>query len=153
MFEETDAGKYIYQIELLEKSPQNPESEIYLRFLEESGVEVAATYMRWAFLCKRAADGPFAIYSDYDTKIRYLNRLKNFWTAIIALELTAGLLNFVIGFVNFFSNERQEYRAWSWQNLVAGALCTGIGIVFIFTLLRPVYLQIRKLKKEKRLYD
>lgn len=153
VFEETEPGKYLYQIELLAKSPRNPESEVYLRFLEDAGVEVAATYMNWVFLRKKAADGPFTIYSDCESRIRYLKRLRNFWIALVTIELGAGLSNLGMGLSLIYDYERHGYHSFSWTNLLGGALCTGIGIVFFFTLLRPVYLQIGKLKKEKALFD
>lgn len=153
VFEETEPGKYIYQIELLENKPGKPESDLYLRFLEDAGVEVAATYMRWAYLRKKASDGPFSVYSDCESKIRYLNRVKNFWIFLINFELLIGLFNIGIGLFNLYNFRLEEFHSFSWMNLIGGAFCLGIGIVFFFTLLRPVYLQIRKVRKENALYD
>ena len=153
VFEETEPGKYIYEIELLEKAAGSPESELYLHFLEDAKVEVVATYMRWAFLRKKASDGPFAIYSDCDSKIRYLNRVKSFWIFFVIFELLIGLSNIGIGFFNLYYLRLEDFHSFPWMNLIGGALCAGIGIVFFFTLLRPVYLQIRKIRKENTLYD
>ncbi|MEI8199913.1 MAG: DUF2812 domain-containing protein [Eubacteriales bacterium] len=153
VFEETEPGKYIYQIELLEKRPGNPESDLYLRFLEDAGVEIVATYMRWVFLRKKASDGPFAIYSDCESKIRHLNRLKHFWTGLVVLELFAGFLNLGVSLFYLLDNYLMTESQFPWTNFIGGLLCTGIGVVFFFTLLRPVYLQIRKLRKEQALHD
>ena len=46
VFVDAQKGEYNYRIELLENMPTHPESMAYLRFLEESGVEVVTTYMR-----------------------------------------------------------------------------------------------------------
>ena len=67
VFEDAPNRQYIYRIELLENMPTHPESIAYLRFLEESGVEYVASYMRWVYLRKPAADGPFDIYTDIDS--------------------------------------------------------------------------------------
>lgn len=152
-FEETEPGKYIYEIEFLEKSRRSPESDLYLRFLEDAGVEVVATYMRWVYLRKKASDGPFAIYSDCESKIRYLKRIMNFWIGIIILELFAGLLNVGLSIVYLFVEALKASSEFPWMNFISGLLCTGIGIVFFFTLLLPIYLQIRKVRKEQALHD
>lgn len=152
-FEETDPGLYIYEIEFLEKSRKNPESELYLRFLEDAGVEVVATYMRWVYLRKKASDGPFAIYSDCDSKIRYLKRIRSFWIGIIIMELFAGLMNVGLSLTYLFYEALKAASEFPWPNFILGLLCTGIGIVFFFTLLLPVHLQIRKLRKERALHD
>ena len=49
-FEETEPGKYIYQIDLLENLPKSPESTAYLRFLEEAGVVCVSSTYRWVYL-------------------------------------------------------------------------------------------------------
>ena len=50
VFAEAPANQYIYRIELLEYIPSHPESQTYLRFLEENGVVVVSSYMRWVYL-------------------------------------------------------------------------------------------------------
>ena len=152
-FEETKPGEYIYQIELLEKFPGNPESEMYLRFLEDSGVEVVASYMKWVYLRKKAADGPFAIYTDYASKLRYLKRVRLFWTGLLILEFTAGLMNLGICLFYLIESQLHVLNDFPWMNLVSGSLCTGIGIVFFITLFLPVHFHIRKIMKEKVLHE
>jgi len=153
VFEETDPGKYIYEIEFLEKSRKNPESDLYLRFLEYAGVEVVATYMRWVYLRKKASDGPFEIYTDCESKIRYLKRIRNFWIGIIIMEFFAGLLNLGLSIAYLFEESLKASGQFPCANFIGGVLCTGIGVVFLFTLLMPVYQQIRKLRKEQALHD
>jgi len=153
VFEETDPGKYIYEIELLEKRIKNPESEIYLHFLEDAGVEVVATYFKWVFLRKKASDGPFAIYTDCESKIRYLKRIRNFWIGLTIMELIIGLMNVGLSMTYLIEESLKASGEFPWMNFIGGSLCTGIGIVFFFTLLIPVHLQIRKLRKEQALHD
>lgn len=153
VFEETAPGEYIYEIELMEKRIGNPESELYLRFLEDTGVEVVATYFKWVYLRKKASDGPFAVYTDCESRIRYLMRIRNFWIGLITLEFFAGFLNLGICMFFLLNEELRAVGEFPWINFAGGMLCTGMGIVFLITLLMPVYLQIRKLKKEQTLHD
>jgi len=152
-FEETEPGKYIYQIEFLEKFPGSPESQLYMRFLEDAGVEVVATYMKWVYLRKKAADGPFAIYSDNESKIKYLTRVRNFWFAMSMMELVIGLMNLGISVVEWIYSAQSAYIAIPWTNFFGGLICTVMGIVFFLTLFRPVQMQISRLKKDRALYD
>src|SRR5690606_15366944 len=64
VFEKGEPGEYIYRLQLLDYPAAHAESAAYLAFLEETGVEVIATWFRWVFLRKKAADGPFEIFSD-----------------------------------------------------------------------------------------
>ena len=153
VFEETEPGTYIYQLDLLEKKPGHPESEVYLRFLEDSGIEVVATYMRWVYLRKKAADGVFAVYSDNESRLRYLKRLKNFWLVLMLMELIIGFINIFMGFADAFIGGRPDYNLISWMNVFTGSLCAGIGFMILIFLFRPVYLQIKKLMKEKNIRD
>jgi len=95
---------------------------------------------------------PFA-RSDCESKIQHLNRLKNFWTGLLVLEFSAGLFNLGISVLYFLNTDLMAESPFPWVNFLGGLLCTGIGIVFLLTLLRPVYLQIRKLRKEQALHD
>ena len=51
-FEKGEPGEYIYRIQLLDYPAAHAESAAYLAFLEETGVEVIATWFRWVFLRK-----------------------------------------------------------------------------------------------------
>ena len=93
VFEETPPGEYSYQIDLLEHSKRSPETELFFSFLQESGIEVVATYMRWAYLRKRSADGAFQLYSDKESRLAYLMRIRNFWIVLEILEIFAALTN------------------------------------------------------------
>lgn len=59
-------GEYIYRLELLENLATHPESIKYIQFLEENNVEHVASYMRWVYLRKKASDGEFQVYSDWN---------------------------------------------------------------------------------------
>ncbi|MCT4785907.1 DUF2812 domain-containing protein, partial [Exiguobacterium aestuarii] len=63
-------------------------------FMTEVGIEVVDTSYRWVFLRKRTSDGPFQLYSDFDSMIQRETR-------IIQLYGTVLLANFVVVLANF----------------------------------------------------
>ena len=92
-FEEGVPGEYSYRMELMDHFPRSAEGIEYVRFVEETGAELVATYLRWAYFRKKTADGPFELFSDVDSRIRHINRL-------ITLLLLVGGGNILIGMVN-----------------------------------------------------
>lgn len=77
-FEKGSPGEYIYRLELLKGDPTDEQSQDYLAFMEDYGVECVDTYMNWAYFRKKAADGPFEIYSDFESKIGHYKRVTYF---------------------------------------------------------------------------
>lgn len=145
VFEETQPGAYTYKIDLLKYSPSHPESLAYLRFLEDSGVEVVATYLRWVYLRQPASEGPLELYTDKNSLMAHYRMIIGFWTIFIILELGAGLLNIGLWFSKLVSPE--QLGEVSFMNLIAGLLPTAIGIGFVAMVL-PIYRKYRKLKRE-----
>ena len=96
-FKEGIPGEYIYRIELLKELPTHPESAAYLRFMEESGVEVVATYLRWVYFRKKASEGTFEIYTDRKGKIGHARRVIGFSAALFALNFGVACWNLGIG--------------------------------------------------------
>ena len=94
-FEETEPGAYRIALELLPQMPSHPESEQYLRFLEEAGIETVGSYFRWVYVRKKTDGGEFALFSDRKSKIAHLVRI------IILVGIVAGL-NLYCGFYNLF---------------------------------------------------
>ena len=120
-FEECVPGEYQVRLELLENHLNHAESQQYIRFLEETGVEQVGNYFRWVYFRKKTADGPFDLYSDNASRIRHLKR-------IIALILPISLANIAIG----ISNVGNAVATGIWiakvgyLNLVIGVLgCVG----------------------------
>ena len=90
LFEKGEPGAYIYRIQLLEYYTNHAESATYLEFLEDAGVEVIASHTRWVYLRKKAADGPFELFSDKESRIAHYKR-------IIYMLLPIALFNFLFG--------------------------------------------------------
>jgi hypothetical protein len=150
VFTDAPSNQYIYRIEMLENLPSHPESIAYLRFLEENGVEVVSTYMRWVYLRKPAADGPFDIYTDIDSKIKHYQRINYFWTVFMFVEFAAAFANLGIGIANLFLNER--LGNFSYGNLMIGGLTLACGRLFL-ALSVPLRKKIKKLRQEKAIHE
>lgn len=75
VFKQVETGTSTYRIELLSNLPSHPESKAYMAFLDEVGIEVVDTSYRWIFLRKRTSDGPFQLYSDFDSMIQREKRI------------------------------------------------------------------------------
>jgi hypothetical protein len=142
-FEETEPGKYIYQIELLENFPTSPESVAYLRFLEDTGVVCVASVFRWVYLRKEAASGPFELYTDIDSKIKRLSTMKNLWFTFVWIE-------FIIAAVNLAT----VISAWItigqifWTNIGCVVLLVIMGLLLLHLGLKPAR-KIKSLKREQ----
>ena len=59
VFEQGAPGEYCHKLELLENLPSAAESERYLRFMEDAGIEHVAACGRWVYFRRRSVDGPF----------------------------------------------------------------------------------------------
>lgn len=149
VFEETQPGEYIYRIDLLEKDPQHPESEVFLKFLEDSGVSVVATYFKWVYLRKKAADGPFEVYSDIQSRMRLYRRILQFWTGLLVMMAIAALVNLCV----FAAESIATGTPHMWINFACGILCTLIGILMFITLVLPVRKQIKKTRQEASVFE
>lgn len=148
-FQEGENGEYIYRIELMDNRVDHPESQAYLKFLSESGVEHVASYMRWVYLRKRAVDGKFDIYTDINSKIKHYISINRMWMALGAAELAIGVGNLVIATSIFSSVEVSNIVN---INFIGGLICTVIGI-FLLIMSRPLRKKIRKLKQDAQVHQ
>jgi len=80
-----EPGEYIYQIDLLDN--WSGDKKDFAAFMEDSGVEVVDQWYRWVFLRKKAADGPFEMYTDAESKISQYNRVINFFRIALIVEV------------------------------------------------------------------
>lgn len=95
VFEQGTPGEYLYKLELLENLPNTAESQRYLRFMEDAGIEQVAACGRWVYFRRRAEDGPFDLFSDLDSRITHLRRIRALLLAVLGVELLAVVLQFV----------------------------------------------------------
>lgn len=143
VFEDAPKGEYVYRIELLEHNARHPESRKYIEFLEETGVQFVSSYLNWVYFRKKAADGPFDLYSDLDSKIRHYKRVTILWNTFAGLELFASVLNLGTGIA-----EWPDART----NFVLGCGLLALCIMFL-TLSLPLRRKMRQMKKEKKIRE
>lgn len=143
VFEEAKPGAYVYKLDLLKQWPTAPESRAYLRFLEDSGVEVVATYMKWVYLRQPAEMGAFELYTDKASLIAHYKTILSFWGVLTALEIGIGLMNILISLPIHTATDGQN----GWLNFTAGLIPLGIGLAFIKMLL-PTYRRMRQLQRD-----
>lgn len=148
VFEETPKGEYIYRIEYLEESARHPESQAYLRFMEDMGVECVATYMHWAFFRKKAADGPFDLYSDIDSKVKHYKRIRALWIVLMIMEFVVGIYNMSLVFLL-----HSGYTSGLYVNFILGMCTFFIGLIMLFALVIPQTLKINRLKHKQQIQE
>lgn len=143
-FEDMPKGEYTYRIIYLKESFNHPESQKYIEFLEETGVEYVSSYMHWVYLRKKTADGPFEVYSDIDSKLQHFRKINAWWTFLMLLEFGAAAINIVTYLI--------DRRYPTTPNLYMGLVVFALGIMFFF-IGRPIRKRIRKLKREKAIHE
>jgi|SRR5699024_1051752 len=116
-FEQGEPGAYEYRLELLENSPDSEESQEYLDFMEDAGIDCVDTHQNWVYFRKKATDEPFEIYTDSPSKQRHLNRI------ISSLALVA-FVNLFLAFINSLNdNPARSFAIINWiVTLVLGVI-------------------------------
>lgn len=97
-FEECEPGEYNICMQLLEKSVKDPESQKYIEFLEATGAEHIGTFTRWVYFRRKAEYGPFELFSDNASRVKYLKRIVSFIGVISAMNLLIGVQNILMAF-------------------------------------------------------
>lgn len=147
VFEDCRPGDYTYRIELLDNLPGHTESRKYLDFIAENGVEHVTSWIRWVYFRKRAADGPFDIYSDIDSRITHYKRIIMLWLPIICMDLLIGL-SYLIRGIDYI----KETSNGSVYFFVMGIILLCLGAVILFAW-NSVRLKIKQLRFEKTLRE
>ncbi|MBX4263913.1 DUF2812 domain-containing protein [Clostridium estertheticum] len=150
VFTETQNNEYTYRIELLENLPSHEKSIEYINFLEESGVEYVAKYIRWVYFRKKSSEGTFDIYSDIESKIKHYKRINVFWSTFMGIEFMAGLSNIVIGIVNL--NIGNRLGDFNMVNIIMGALLVLFGLAFL-RLGSSIRKKIKNFQQEKMIRE
>lgn len=139
-FEDCTSGEYKYKLELLEHGRNHPETQKYIAFLEETGIDHLGFFSKWCYFRRKAEDGEFDIFSDYDSKIKHLKRIQ-------MLMFPIGIIGFAIGVQNLCMLFAHHF---------AGNLIGVIDILLSFLLFYGVYRIEKKkklLKKECQIFE
>ena len=146
-FAECKPGEYVYRIELLDKSPSNPESEQYLKFMEEGGAEQVSTWYRWVYFRKRSDGGKFEIYNDIDSKLTHYKRVYGLFLALVLIEILMVIIQLGVIAYDYTSGEPLSSISF----FVIG-FCLGFGIVCVF-LWNMYRKKIKNLKQAKKVWE
>lgn len=92
LFEKGEPGQYIYRNELVIRKSQD-----YYDFLESMNIEFVSKFGCWAYYRKNKSEGPFELFSDSSSKIKYLKSISYLFIAVTLLNLLFGVFNLYIG--------------------------------------------------------
>jgi len=138
-FDESAPGEYVIRLEMLKQHPGHPESQSYIRFLEEMGAEHVATLFRWVYFRKKSDGAAFNLFSDIDSRIRHLNRM--LW------------LPGILGAVNLFNAISWTLRYFSeGYGLIIALLCGTMALLLIYGFVR-IWLKKQQLRRERLLHE
>ena len=76
--------------------PRHPESKKYIDFLETTGAEQVGSFTRWVYFRKKATEGDFELFSDNDSRLKYLSSVISFVSLITVGNWIAGINNVFI---------------------------------------------------------
>lgn len=121
IFEDSEPGAYTCKIELLDNWPSSARGKSYIRFLEETGAEHVGSILCWIYLRKKTSEGALDLYSDIESKIKYMKRLQVFFFSLLIFELCIGIMNLSIGAFT--------YNMMNTTNLFLGILLLFIALM------------------------
>ena len=140
-FELCNPGEYNIRLEMLNNSVSHPESQSYIRFLEDTGVEHIGTLFRWVYYRKRANGAPFDLFSDIDSRIRHLNRL-------LIIPAILGFMNLI----NAINTTQRCFLGGGDYMLWPAVLTWACSLLMVYGYIRLLGKK-RKLKKERMLHE
>ncbi len=140
-FEETQPGEYIIRMELLSDGPKSLDGEKYIRFVEDTGAEYIAHSGKWAYFRKKAADGPFELHSDNETRARHLQRIiRSLWSTM--------RFNILMGSIFLLRIMTLAQKEYVWLLGLAILFSIPVAIALV-----RLYRQKRRLEKNGKLFE
>ena len=89
-FVKGEPDQYQYRLQALSGYPSTAESQEYIGFVEDTGAELVDTLLYWAYFRRAAADGPFQLFSDVDSRVKHMKRIRQ----VIAVLMPIIIFNF-----------------------------------------------------------
>ncbi|MBI9011855.1 MAG: DUF2812 domain-containing protein [Clostridiales bacterium] len=99
-FERCNPGDYTYRIEFLDQLPSHPDSQEYIEFVKDLGVEYVDSYFRWVYFRKKTELGPFEIHSDSESRIKHYKSIMRLQGLIALMSLSISFSNISIGSIS-----------------------------------------------------
>lgn len=132
-FTKGEPGKYIYRVDSVYKQDKD-----YFEFVASTGAELVYKNIYWAYFRKPKEKGSFDLYTDYESKYNFLNRV-----------VTVYLLVFILNFVSFLYNSaivKTNIVDALWIMKALLVLNGGASILFL-------YLVVNTVKRKRKLKD
>jgi Protein of unknown function (DUF2812). len=145
-FEKDETNKYTYKIDFLKAPRKNIETQNYLRFLNETGVDIIPAkgmWNRWVWLRGKPEGECFDLYSDIESKI---NRYERFGKMIGIATILMAILTLVgWGLVALLVEETGGVP-------IPNLFCVFLTVMYLFGYVRTK-IKIRKLKEERSIRE
>ncbi len=84
-FEETEKGKWRYQVDFGEKF--GTVTEDYREFMNEAGIEIVQCWGYWIILRKLASEGEFQLYTDVESSIEHYTKILTMFKVVTIIEI------------------------------------------------------------------
>lgn len=130
-FKEDKSVKYKYQIQLLNIFNIGDENNKYISFLEEMGVELVDIVSMWGYFRQLDNEDSFEIFSDIDSKIKHLTKIRFLFLFVLNLNILIAIINTTINKINYL--------------ILGTVICIIVAIIGNLIIGR----KIKKLKKER----
>lgn len=140
-FEKGEPGEFIYRNEMISGIASKEDSKEYITFLQSSGIELVKVVFNWAYFRKKAADGPFELYSDTTSKLAYLNRIFYVFLTVFFINLFFGIINSTL----LSTDNRGSI------NDFVGGVNIGCAIILLFPLIKLIRKR-RNLKQQLEIF-
>ena len=137
-FEDCLPGEYKVRLELLQNGSR-AETEKYIGFLEETGVEHIGNVARWAYFRKKTTE-EFDLFSDNASREKYLTR-------IIRLIGLIGLMNLYIGCYNLFL-----YFKYDMSGNLLGLINLALALLCVYGVFR-LWRKRKILRQEQQIFE
>lgn len=92
-FEECRPGEYLYQVDISEGMFRV--SNDYREFMQEMGVEIVCLWGMWVVLRKKAADGPFVLYTDVESSIEHYEKIRKMFKVVVCIEIICLIMELI----------------------------------------------------------
>ncbi len=128
VFDQGEPGEYRYKLELLKSMPNVAESQRYLRFMEDAGIDQVASCGRWVYFRRRAEDGPFDLFSDLDSRVAHLRRIRRLFLTVLVVELLAVVLQ-IIAYGHIYSPDFKQVLGPVYFAIVIALLIITVALI------------------------
>lgn len=90
-FEACQKGEYIYRLDYMGNKDEEQIAE-YRQILEDAGAQYVTQINNWYYFRQKSELGDFELYSDIESKITYLKKIKNTIMLVALANLSSFLL-------------------------------------------------------------